>query len=321
MATVTAQEFVNQMLPYSGGNTSPDAKFVADMVPYAPGGSMEPGSANNPAPDPYARWGGQANYNNLRNNFNDQTNVFRTSVNAAGDQAAQNYKYGIQDFVTGTNAAQQGIDTKNINATMAKNQGARGITAMVGQGIKSGGVMLGNKNAGSSSAVQGIADAYAKLGTQQMQDVNNQFGIAQNQIGLEQQNLTDAAAMQRSRFDDQKNTVVNSLLADAQAKIADINAFAANASLPDRLAAQQEVDRIKAETMGKLQAHDAYLANLKSAQNQDQVRTEAQRLASAGVASTTPFQFTAEAPTSWQGQAPAGGTLPIFTYNRKNNQG
>jgi hypothetical protein len=267
--------------------------------------------------DPYAKWGGQGNYNNLRNQFSDQTNVFRSSVNDAANQGAQGYGYGVQDWVRGTNAAQQGLDAKGINATMAKNQGAAGITAMVGRGIKSGGVMLANKNAGNSSAAQGIADAYGKLGTQQMQNVNNQFGLAQNQIGLEQQNLNEGAAIQRSRFEDQKNNIVNSLITEAQKQIAGINAFAANASLPDRLAAQQEVDRIKGETMSKLQAHDAQFSNLKQAQNRDQIRTEAGRLANEGVASTTPFQFTTQAPATFQGQAPAGGSLPIFTYKNK----
>jgi hypothetical protein len=257
------------------------------------------------------------NYNNLRTQFGDQTGVFRNSVNQAADRGAQGYGYGIEDWVSGVNAQQQGINAQGVNATMAKNQGASGITAMVGRGIKSAGVMLGNKNAGNSSAAQGIADAYGKLGTQQMQNVNNQFGIAQNQIGLEQTNLNEAAARQLGRFHDQKTNIVNDIVTEAEKQIAGINAFAATASLPDRLAAQQEIDRIKGDAMAKLQVHDSKVGGRKAAQTPDEIRTEANRLASAGVASTTPLQFTTEAPLTFQGQAPAGGTLPIFTYKNK----
>lgn len=53
MALLTAEQFVRQMQPYS--YTSPaagneDAKFIADMMPYSSGGSLEPGTTNNPSP-------------------------------------------------------------------------------------------------------------------------------------------------------------------------------------------------------------------------------------------------------------------------------
>jgi hypothetical protein len=251
-----------------------------------------------------------------RNNFNSGRDTLYGSVNRLGDNKALDYKGSINDWLLQDKMSQDAINAKGVNAEMARNQGVQGIRSMVGNGIKSAGVMLGNKNAGSSSAAGALANAYGQLGQRQMQQVGNQYGVAENQIGLEQQNLEGARNLQKGKFADYKTQTVNAIVDDAQRQMAALNADAANASLPDQIAIQQEVERIRGEAMGKLQQFDSLLQTQAQATNRDQRMTECNRLQSLGMGGDNPYQFTTQDPTGqFQTQAPAGG-LPIYTYNK-----
>jgi hypothetical protein len=71
--------------------------------------------------------------------------------------------------------------------------------------------------------------------------------------------------------------------------------------------------------MAKLQQFDSLLATQAQATTRDQRMTEGSRLASLGMGGENPYQFTTENPDAmFQTQAPAGGGLPIYTYNSKN---
>ena len=254
-----------------------------------------------------------------RNNFNTGKNTLFDSVNRLGDNKAAEYRSSINDWLYQDKMGQDAINAKGVNAEMARNQGVSGIRSMVGNGIKSAGVMLANKNAGSSSAVGALANAYGQLGQRQMQSVGNQYGQAQNQIGLEQTNLEGARNLQKGKFADYKTQTVNAIVDDAQRQMAALNADAANASLPDQSAIQQEVERIRAEAMAKLQQFDSLLQTQAQATNREERMTEAQRLASLNMAGENPFQFTTDnVDRAFQYQGPAGGALPIYTYNTKN---
>lgn len=261
----------------------------------------------------------QAAMNAARNNFISGKNTLFDSLNRAGDNKALEYKNSVNDWLFQDKSMQDAINAKGVNAEMARNQGVQGIRSMVGNGIKSAGVMLANKNAGSSSAAGALANAYGQLGQRQMQGVGNQYGVAQNQIGLEQQNLEGARNLQKGKFADYKTQTVNAIVDEAQRQMAALNADAANASLPDQIAIQQEVERIRAEAMGKLQQFDSLLQTQAQATNRDQRLTEANRLAGMGMGGDNPYQFTTDSyDPQFQYQAPAGGALPIYTYNNKN---
>lgn len=253
-----------------------------------------------------------------RNNFNTGKNVLWDSLNRAGDNKASEYSLAIDKWLNQDKAAQNAVNAKGVNAEMARNQGVQGIRSMVGNGIKSAGVMLANKNAGSSSAAGALANAYGQLGQRQMQSVGNQYGQAQNQIGLEQQTVDDSRVLQKKTFDTWKTNTVNDIISQAQQSMAALNTDAANASLPDQIAIQQEVERIRGEAMAKLQAFDAQLNNTTQATNREQRMTEGQRLQSLNMAGDNPFQFTTDnVDQQFQYQAPAGGGLPIYTYKNK----
>ena len=249
-------------------------------------------------------------------NFNNGRNQYNTSIGDAINNTGQTFQRGIQDWTNTFNKSQQGLDTKAINANMAKTQGFNSILDMVGQGIRSGGVMLANKNAGSSSAAQAIANAYGKMGQQQNAGINNQFGQEMNQIGMDQSDLNSQKALQLSRWGEDKASIVNSIVSQAEQAITALNNMAANASITDRMDIEAEKNRVRQEAQAKLQSYDSELSNIKNAQSDEQRRSEASRLATLGTAPTQQFDYSTQMPTQWQGTGPFASELPIFTYGR-----
>jgi hypothetical protein len=318
-------ERLNASANMANGNTAPYAKG------YTPSLGLPETTYNTPAPtyngpsqaDIYAQQQAQAKAQadqRARDAFNQGRNVYTDSINQRMNNEAQGYQRGIQDWATGVTQKQQGIDTAAINADMAKTQGMRGIMDMVGNGIQSAGVMLGNRNAGSSSATGAIANAYGKLGTKQASSVGNQYAQAQNQIGLEQSNLEAAKALQVSRFGEDKVNIVNNIINDAQKQIAALNEAAAGASISDRMDIEAEKNRIRSTANATLQAYDGEMSKAKGAQTDDQRRNEAQRLLALGTAPTTQFYYSTEAPTQWQNTGPFSSSMPLYTFNRNKNE-
>lgn len=255
-----------------------------------------------------------------RDAFNQGRNVYTDSINQRVGNESQGYQRSVQDWATGVTQKQQGIDTAGINADMAKTQGMRGIMDMVGNGIQSAGVMLGNRNAGSSSAAGAIANAYGKLGSKQASSVGNQYAQAQNQIGLEQSNLEAAKALQVSRFGEDKVNIVNNIINDAQKQIAALNEAAAGASISDRMDIEAEKTRLRDTANAQLKAYDSEMSKAKGAQTDDQRRNEAQRLLALGTAPTTQFNYSTEAPAQFQNTGPFASSMPLYTYNRNKNE-
>jgi len=256
-----------------------------------------------------------------RDSFVAGRDVMNTSINNSITGAAQGYQRGIIDKAGQFNAAQRGLDTKAINADMAKRQGQAGILNMVGQGIKSGGVMLANKNAGNSSGAQAIASAYGQLGQRQASSVNNQYGQVMNQIGADQAILNADKAEQMRRWAEDKTTTVNNIVADAERQIAALNEAAAGAGIAERMDIAAEANRIRSGALSQLQQFDSEMSKIQAAQSDEQRRSEAERLMSEGRVSDQSFNYSTEAPAQWQGTGPFASELPIFTYGRNRRQG
>ena len=314
-------EYMNAATNIKNGNTAPYA------AGYTPSIGLPETTYNTPAPtytgpsqaDIYAQQQAQAKAQadqRARDAFNQGRNVYTDSINQRVGNESQGYQRSVQDWATGVTQKQQGIDTAGINADMAKTQGMRGIMDMVGNGIQSAGVMLGNRNAGSSSAAGAIANAYGKLGSKQASSVGNQYAQAQNQIGLEQSNLEAAKALQVSRFGEDKVNIVNNIINDAQKQIAALNEAAAGASISDRMDIEAEKTRLRDTANAQLKAYDSEMSKAKGAQTDDQRRNEAQRLLALGTAPTTQFNYSTEAPAQFQNTGPFASSMPLYTYNR-----
>lgn len=271
--------------------------------------------------DPYAAYGGQANYNNLVSNFDTQKQGIYNSSNDAAGAYGDQLGRGILDFLDQQRVGQQNIDNQASKNELAKIQGVGGILGMVGRGIKSGGVMLAGKNAGNSSAAQGIANAYGEQGRRQLSSVGNQYELGNQDV----QQAQDAYGIQQAsgvrNLQGGKNDAINNIVNSAQDKFYALDAQIANASLPDRIAIEQEKQNVRNSVMQQLQQFDTQLnqgvQNI-HASSVDDRRAKAQQLNSAGTdLGAGAFDYTTETPGQFQGSGPFSSDLPLFSLNKR----
>ncbi len=262
-------------------------------------------------------------YNALRSNFANQKGGIYGSADEAAANAGGQLNRSILDFLDSSRAGQSAIDNRAVNNEMAKTQGTRGILGMVSRGIKSGGVMLANKNAGDSSAAGALANAYGSIGRGQLSNVNNQYELGNRDI----QQAQDAFGVQQASgvrgIQGSKQEVINNIVGQARNAFANLDAQIANASLPDRIAIEQEKENIRNRVLGHLQQYDQQLTSGLSGiapTSIEQRRTTATELANKGVAPEDSFTYTDEAPAQFQGSGPFPSELPIFTIPRRRQQ-
>lgn len=291
-----------------------------DFNPPANTGQVQGASTAATAPDPYAQWGGQAAYNNLQSGFDTQKqNIYGSSRDAANN-AAIGRQSSILDFVQGLRSGQRGLDERGVQNELAKKQGTGSILDMVGRGIRSGGVMLANKNASNSSATEALARAYGQIGQRQLGNIGNQYELENRNIGLAQDEFNTNRQTGLRKFDENKTQTVNSIVADARNRLAALDAAMAEASMPERIQIENEKESIKQEAINILSQYDQQLTNdaaaVQPTGTEDRRRTAA-GLASAGMAAANPFDFTASVPAQFQGTGPFSSELPIFTFPRR----
>lgn len=300
---------------YNGSSlSSPDY-----LAPLSTSGSVQGASTT---VDPYAQYGGQSAYNNLVSGFNTQKENIYGSANDAAAQAGIGLGRNVTDTLHGLTLGQQAIDQQAVQNDLAKQQGIQGILGMVGRGIRSGGVQLANKNATDSSAAQAIAQAYGDIGRRQASQVGNQYELGQNDIATKQQEQNYQAGQAPSKFHESLIQSVNTIVSDARNQFAQLDARMAQASLPDRLAIEQEKENVRNQVLGQLQQYDQQLQSGVqgiSAATSDQNRAQANQLANAGQAAAQPFDFSTQVPGQFQNTGPFASELPIFTFpsNRK----
>lgn len=273
--------------------------------------------------DQYAQWGGQSAFNNLISGFNTQKQGIFDSATGAINMGKRNLAGGIDQFLNSYKSSQNNINEQAIGNELAKRQGAQGINEMVGRGLKSAGMMLGNKNAGSSSAAQAFAEAYGNIGGREMNKVGNQYEEGRRKVGLAQQELGDQAALYRRDFERQKANSIDSIVSEAQNKLYALDAAMAEASVPDRIAIEQEKNRIKSQASSALNALDKALSGgmNKYKQVSDEARRgEAYKRSVAGYAPTEQFDYSTDLDGAMQDSGPAASTLPIYTNQYTKDQ-
>lgn len=256
-----------------------------------------------------------------RQSIMDEKGGYMNSVNDQVGMYGNRYGNSITDYLDKMRAGQSNIDTAAAKNELAKMQGVSGIQGMVGRGIKSTGVMLGNKNAGDSSAAGALSDAYGQLGQRQMANVGNQYELGNMDINNQQTTFDMEKGKGKRDIELGKQEFVTSLMNEAQSTLAGLNAKLVDASLPDRIAIEQEKQGIRDRANAALQQFDANLASGYGgiqASSRDQRMAKANELRSAGTdLGAGAFDFTQEAPMNFQGSAPSGGNLPLFTLPRR----
>lgn len=248
--------------------------------------------------------------------FNSAKNTAYGMIGTDQDAAGNNIRTGINDFLYGQQQGQTAADREAVQNALAEQQGRSGVLDMVGQGIRSSNVQLANSGSANSSGEEALARAYGIAGRTQMSTVDNQYAQGQYDVANKEQDLSNAAAYEQKKLDTtDKATAANSVINDAVSRLAYLNQQAQYMSIPDRIAVDQEKQRIYDETMGKLGQFDQVLSQglggIKPMADSD-VQKQAHDLLTAGTAPASSYNYTTIAPPQLQGNGPAPGNLPIF---------
>ena len=282
------------------------------------------GSAPKPAPvyvDPWAStpWGSKANYDKAVSDYTSAKDLAYGSINDLIGDTATKYNSGVLDYIDQLKSGQRAIDRNSVQNEMSREQGRLGVLDLVGTGLRSGAVTLNNAGATNSSAAEQLGKAYGDIGRKEMTKVGNEYSLGQENIKGQQEDLDQQTATFQRKSQESKTSAVNSIVQTASDKLAQLNAAAQGASLPDRIAIEQEKTRIRNDALARLSAFDATLTNGINSNRPASVETnraEAQRLLTAGTAPENTFDFTSSIPAAFQGTGPFASALPIFTTNR-----
>ena len=255
--------------------------------------------------------------------FNDQKAGIYGSARDQANIGGGKLNSSILDLVDSLTTAQQGVDKRAVSAYQGKTLGAQNILDMVSRGIRDSGMMLGNRNAGSSSGAQALARLYGESGRRQLGSVNNQFANEMDEVQTDQQNLEMQRASGIRKIRESREETVNNIVTEARDALGRLSAAMVDADMPTRLAIDQEREAIKAEVMGMLSGYDSLAqekANSIKASTDQQRRARAQKLASAGAVPGTTFDYSTDVPGLVSETGPSAGELPLFTYNRNNEE-
>lgn len=325
-----ASDYMNSLL-LSGGASAGSIPVTNGLQTYTPqtfnnldfgdgGGSTLGVSTTNAPANPYQQWGGQSAYNNLVSGFNTQKQGIIDSASSAAENKAKEYGLSVLNFLDSLKLGQQKLDRQGANNELAKMQGVNGVLGMVGRGIRSGGVMLNNKNAGDSSAAGALANAYGQIGRGQLSNVGNQYEQGNNELQADQSAFDVQQAAGVRNLQGSKDIAVNDIVNAARTSLVELDAKMADASMPERIAIEQEKNNIKQTVVSKLQALDQQLTSGVSgvkAATVDQRRQTAGDLLRAGTSlGADAFNFSTEAPATFQGIQPAGSGIPLYTMPR-----
>lgn len=281
-----------------------------------------------PAPvDPYANtvFGSTANFNKVNSNWQNQVTDFNNSLPDRYNTDANSYGAAINDYSDSLKSGVRDLNHQYEQNELARQQGVQGVNDVVSHGIKSMGVRLANMpGAADSSAGEAVARAYGDIGQRDMSQVGNQFALAQDQTDLNKKTFDDQTQIGARHLGEQKTSLVNAIVNDATTEIAQLNASAAYASLPDRIDMENRKATIRNDAMAKLSALDGQIAQGQQAnqlEGTDDVRQHATALRVAGTPASNPFQLTTQAPVQFQNTGPFSADLPLFTSPAARKQG
>lgn len=252
------------------------------------------------------------------------SDLLSSATSAAGKKGNQ-----TNAFNTGNSwlEAQKALNKRAQQNELNRKVGGQDILSMISKGLQSGGRMLASGNAGSSSAAGELAKIYSKIGQGEMSKIGNQYGLADMAIGEDQATLNKQQDdYMNVDFANQKEDIIAGIVDSARTALTALNESLVGASLPDRIAIESEIAKIKGAAQGELAKVDQMLvAGRDTARgamtSADANRAKAIEMMQMGQAPASQFDYTTTAPVNWQGnQGPAGGNLPIFTFPRNKRQ-
>lgn len=258
-------------------------------------------------------------YNAASNQYSQgRDNIFNTATGSA-DNTVLTGRGGILSYIDSMRQAQQGVDLGRTNVIRSQQRNTENAQQMVGDGIRSSGVALSNKNAVDSSATGEIARAYGVLGNRQIQSGNNEAITKNAELDLTQAGIGTGLEAKKRDLEIFKQTEISRTVQQAQTDLTALDAQAQGAGLAQRFQIEQEKNRIKDAVTAKLGELDGLL-NTESAKiaptDVNTLRSNATTMNQAGATGGDMFNFSQDTPMNFNGGASNSG-LPIYTLPRK----
>ncbi len=300
-----------------GYNPTTQVQGVSTTNPNVSFPSSSGGGGGYVAPDPYARWGGQAGYTAKRSNYGATQGSYEAGARTGLRDVGNEYETKNNAFTDEVTQGQEGINSGLAGNQLNLRRSMEGIIRMIQQGIRSGGVALANMNAGSSGASDALARAYAKVGNQQTGDVRGDAALQEEELQKQQGALNLKRQQGEQSMGTWRDTETDRVKSDFGSKLQVLRSQADSEGLGDTVNTGL-VDQVLGEALQRLASIDQARTQKLSGVRQmtpDEIMKEAIRLDELGTVGT-PFSF--EGPDVRYGgsNAPQGSDLPLFVKNK-----
>lgn len=272
------------------------------------------------APDPYARWGGVANYNAARQGLDTSQTNLRTGAETSLRDVGNEYDTKTNRFVNEITDSQAGINkglaSNQLNLRTTMGDIVRGIQ----QGIRSGNVALAGMNAMDSGAADAMARAYATVGNTQTGEARGEAGRQFEELQAQQGQLNRTRNEGLTELDRWGDTETDRVRGDFSGKLSSLAADAASkgiAGFGDQSLVSQVLDAALSRLAAIDQSRDSRLSGVRQ-NTADEVMKEAIRLENMGQTGTA-FSVTGPDVNYGGGTPMAGapiGELPLYTKNK-----
>ena len=248
-------------------------------------------------------------------------NIGQNARDAFGG-AGRNLRGGAESLFNTINQGQRAINQSRENVELNRLSGVKDILGFVRNGLQQGGKRLANMNASESSAAGELGRAFGTLGGERMRGVGNKAFLENRGINTNQEQLDLQRGQGRTDWARTRDELVSNIGQQIRGQLAELDSQAQGLGITDRIAIDQEKQRLIDEGLGQLNEVDTWLqGQLGTVNPQDDAttRTNAIALQQGGTGNITPFDF-----GEFQGiqqLGPAIDQLPLFTRNRRVERG
>lgn len=256
----------------------------------------------------------------IRNNLQISQDSAVSGARQGVNDTALSYKNSNNEFLNGIQSGQDAINQQGVNNALNLRRVISSIGQNIKTGLRSGGVTLANMNASDSGASDALARAYAENGALQFGDANNEAGLTEQQLGLDQLKLNKDKDQGLVRLNDYSTNETARIRNDLFSKLNILNTQASNDGAGGIINTGL-ADQILAEAIAALQVTDAQrnstLGGVKGL-TREEINAQAAQKEQAGLVGTNPFAIPEGAQLTRAG-GPTGAPisqLPIFARSK-----
>lgn len=254
---------------------------------YAPGGGGGSGGGGGaPVKDTAA----------IRRNLQTTQSGYETSGHQSAKDVGNKYAGDVRSFLGNIEGQENTLNSGRSNNALNLRRSMSTIANTIRTGLRSAGVSLANSNATDSGASDAAARAYAKEGSAQTNDANNEFALADQDIqskqglldrqkneGLDGFNRYKDAEVSRIRGDVSNKLQVLDAQGQAEGVDGGVDMGIVQRVIDDAISQLAAIDQEKDQRLGGIRGISADEANAKAAQ-----------LDTAGQDASNPFKAGAE---------------------------